>query len=79
MCEFGSWIRKFDSQGNLVWQLQGSAFVDGADFGPQSDGLDVYTKQCHYRIDVTKPPGRDVAWRGYSLDSVKYPQDADRF
>ncbi|MFE3906961.1 hypothetical protein ACFXPY_43745 [Streptomyces sp. NPDC059153] len=79
MCEFGSWIRKFDPLGNLVWQLQGSAFVDAADFDPQSDGLDIYTKQCHYRIDVTKPPGRDVAWRGYSLDSVKYPQDARLF
>ncbi|MFE4799353.1 hypothetical protein ACFRFL_30900 [Streptomyces sp. NPDC056708] len=79
MCEFGSWIRKFDPLGNLVWQLQGSAFVDAADFDPQSDGLDVYTKQCHYRLDVTKPPGRDVAWRGYSLDSVKYPQDARLF
>ncbi|MFF2324741.1 MULTISPECIES: hypothetical protein [unclassified Streptomyces] len=79
LCEFGSWIRKFDSAGNLVWQLQGSAFVDAADFDPDSDGLDVYTKQCHYRIDVTKPPGRDVAWRGYSLDSVKYPQDPRLF
>ncbi|MFF2847431.1 hypothetical protein ACFVT5_13985 [Streptomyces sp. NPDC058001] len=77
--EFGTWLRKFDSLGNTVWQLQGSAFVDAADFDPQSDGLDVYTKQCHYRIDVTKPPGRDVAWRGYSLDSVKYPQDARLF
>ncbi|MFJ9680652.1 hypothetical protein ACIRP2_21755 [Streptomyces sp. NPDC101194] len=79
MCEFGSWIRKFDPAGNVVWQLQGSAFVDAADFDPQSDGLDVYTKQCHYRLDVTKPPGRDVAWRGYSLDSVKYPEDARLF
>ncbi|MFJ8791732.1 hypothetical protein [Streptomyces sp. NPDC102462] len=79
LCEFGSWIRKFDSSGTLVWQLMGSAFVDSADFDPQSDGLDVYTKQCHYRLDVGKPPGKDAAWRGYSLDSVKYPQDARLF
>ncbi|MFF4753815.1 hypothetical protein ACWD5R_23365 [Streptomyces sp. NPDC002514] len=78
-CEFGSWIRKFDPTGSPVWQLMGCAFVDAADFDPQSDGLDVYTKQCHFRLDVGKPPGKDAALRGYSLDSVKYPQDARLF
>lgn len=77
--EFGVWIRKFSPAGTLLWQLQGSGFVVTADTDPASDGLDVYTTQNHFRLDPSKPAGSDTTWVGYSLDSVKYPQDARLF
>ncbi|MEW1864380.1 hypothetical protein AB0399_29110 [Streptomyces sp. NPDC088194] len=79
MFEFGVWLRKFSPAGAVVWQLQGSAFVDAADFDPASDGVEIYTKQCHYSVDYGKAPGSDSTWRSYTLDSVKYPQDPRLF
>ncbi|WP_435133432.1 hypothetical protein [Actinacidiphila sp. bgisy144] len=79
MFEFGTWLRKFSPAGAVVWQLQGSAFVDAADFDPASDGVEIYTKQCHYSMAYTKAPGSDATWRSYTLDSVTYPQDARLF
>ncbi|MFF7196295.1 hypothetical protein ACFZAM_21685 [Streptomyces sp. NPDC008079] len=79
MYEFGTWLRKFTAAGAVVWQLQGSAFVDSADFDPASDGVEVYTKQNHYTVNYARQPGTDATWRGYTLDSVNYPQDARLF
>jgi hypothetical protein len=79
MSEFGTWLRKFDASGTVVWQLQGSAFVDAGDFDPASDGIEVYTKQCHYSMNYGRTPGTDATWRSYTLDSVAYPQDARLF
>ncbi|MBE1583709.1 hypothetical protein ACFPOI_33280 [Nonomuraea angiospora] len=79
MCEFGTWLRKYGPAGNLVWQLMGAEFVTTADFDPGTDGQDVYSQQNHYRMDYTKPPGGNATWVGYSLDSVKYPQDPRLF
>ncbi|MGZ0147797.1 hypothetical protein ACXJJ3_12075 [Kribbella sp. WER1] len=76
MSEFGSWLRKYDPNGNLVWELMGAEFVTTADFDPASDGKDIYSQQNHYRMDYTKPPGSNAAFVGHSLDSVRYPQDA---
>ncbi|MCL2550533.1 MAG: hypothetical protein FWE75_00130 [Actinomycetia bacterium] len=79
MFEFGTWLRKFNSAGTVVWQLQGSAFVDAGDFDPTADGIEVYTKQCHYSMNYGRAPGTDATWRSYTLDSVAYPQDARLF
>ncbi|MER6946022.1 hypothetical protein ABT294_18520 [Nonomuraea sp. NPDC000554] len=81
MCEFGSWLRKYDPNGNLVWQLMGAEFVTSADFDPSpaADGIRIRSQQNHYRMDYTKPPGSNATWVGHSLDSVKYPQDARLF
>lgn len=73
--EFGVWIRKFDPNGNLVWQVQGSGFVKTADFDPATDGVDVYTTQTHFHMNYSKAAGSQATWVGYSLDSLKYPQD----
>ncbi|GAA4206023.1 hypothetical protein [Actinocatenispora rupis] len=79
MHEYGTVLRAFDPAGKLVWELIGRGFVDSADFDPASDGADVHSKQNHYRIDHGKPAGSDATWVGYSLDSVRYPQDPRLF
>jgi len=57
----------------------GAEFVTAGDFDPASDGLDIYSQHMHYRMDYSKAPGSDSTWLGYTLDSVKYPQDPRLF
>jgi hypothetical protein len=79
MNEFGTWLRKYNPAGDLVWQLVGQEFVTSGDFDPASEALDVYSPHAHYRMDYGKAPGSDSSWLGYTLDSVKYPQDPRLF
>lgn len=81
MSEFGSVLRKFSPawDGRLEWQLLGLDFVDMADVDPATDGRDIYSKPEHQVMDYSKPSGKDWKWYGYSLDSVKYPEDARLF
>lgn len=71
----GTDLRKF-SPSRLQWQLLGLHFVDNADVDPLSDGVDVFTKQEHFVMDYSKPSGKQWKYKGYTLDSFKYPQDA---
>jgi hypothetical protein len=71
----GTVLRSFDSSGKMNWEVLGLAFVDVAAVDPFSDGADVYTKQEHFSMDYSKPPGKEAAWKGYTLDSVTYPGD----
>ncbi len=71
----GALIRKFDYQGNLVWEAPGLEFIDVADADPDTDGVDVYTKHGHYVVDHSLPPGQDVTYKGFTLDPYRYPDD----
>ena len=73
--EMGSVLRKFTPEGRLAWELFGHVFVDLMCADPRTDGLDVWGIQEHYKMDYTKPPGKEAAWVGYSLDRHKYPDD----
>lgn len=73
--EMGSVLRKFTPEGRLAWELFGHVFVDLMCADPETDGLDVWGIQEHYKMDYTKPPGKEAAWVGYSLDRHKYPDD----
>ncbi|MEY9932385.1 hypothetical protein ABH926_007036 [Catenulispora sp. GP43] len=79
MNEYGTWLRKYNPAGDLVWQLVGQEFVTSGDFDPASGALDIYSPHAHYRMDYNKAPGSDSTWLGYTLDSVKYPQDPRLF
>ena len=75
MSEMGSVLRKLTPGGKLVWELYGHFFVDVACADPATDGRDVWGVQEHYVMDYKKPPGKEAAWVGYSLDRHKYPHD----
>ncbi|MBW3624043.1 MAG: hypothetical protein KY468_11605 [Armatimonadetes bacterium] len=75
MYEQGSILRAFTRKGKLLWEVMALNFVDMNDADPASDGEHVYGKQEHYVMDYTKPAGKQGTFHGYSLDSVKYPED----
>lgn len=63
----GSHLRKFDPQGNLVWQLTGLPYVDAPDFDPATDGQDLYSHRGHFALDYTQTaPGSEWRFAGMS-------------
>ncbi len=73
--EMGTVLRKFTPSGKLAWELFGHVFVDVMCADPATDGDDVWGIQEHYKMDYSRPPGRESTWVGYSLDRHKYPDD----
>lgn len=71
----GAILRKYDANKNLQWQLSGLEFLDTADVDPQSDGLDVYTKDEHFVINYSELQGQEAAYHAYTLDPFQYPDD----
>lgn len=60
--------------GTLNWRLFGLTFVDMADVDSTSD-TDVFTKEEHFRLDYTQPPGKEATYAGFTIGREKYPQD----
>ena len=56
------------------WRLFGLTFVDMADVDAVTD-MDVFTKEEHFRMDYSKPPGAEWSYAGYTIHRFKYPQD----
>ena len=75
MSEMGSCLRKFSKDGNLQWELRGDFFADVVSADPATDAADVWGIQEHYRMDFSKPAGKESTLVGYSLDRHKYPND----
>ncbi|BAY13270.1 hypothetical protein [Calothrix sp. NIES-2098] len=71
----GTDLRKLSPSGKLVWQLLGLLFIDNADADPQTDGVDLFTKQEHFVMDYSQPPGKQWTFKNYTLNPFKYPQD----
>ncbi|AFY45112.1 NHL repeat containing protein [Nostoc sp. PCC 7107] len=71
----GTDLRKFSASGKPIWQLHGLLFVDNADVDPQTDGLEVFTKQEHFLMDYNQPSGKQWTYKAYTLNPFKYPQD----
>jgi hypothetical protein len=70
----GTVLESYTWEGKLNWRLFGLEFVDMGDFDPASD-TDLYTKEEHFQITHTQPPGRDWSYTGYTIHPFKYPQD----
>jgi hypothetical protein len=71
----GTDLRKFSPSGELKWQLLGLIFVDNADADPQTDGVNLFTKQEQYVMDYSKPAGKQWTYQAYTLNPFKYSQD----
>ncbi|MEM7552675.1 MAG: hypothetical protein AAF378_00980 [Cyanobacteria bacterium P01_A01_bin.84] len=68
-------LRQISADGKLQSQLLGLQFIDNADANPANNGADVYTKHERFRMDYSKPPGKEWTYQGYTLNAFKYPQD----
>jgi hypothetical protein len=64
----GTDLRAFSTDGTQKWQLSSVGFTDCVGVDPTSDGLDVYTRSCHFVLDPSQPPGRQFTWKGYTVD-----------
>lgn len=71
----GSVIESYAPSGKRNWQLLGLEFVDCADTDPASES-DVYTKEEHFRMDYSKASGQEWSYQGYTVNRLKYPDDA---
>lgn len=71
----GTDLRKFSPSGKKLWQLLGLLFVDNADADPQTDGVDVFTKQEHFVMDYSQSVGKQWTYKNYTVNPFKYPQD----
>ena len=58
----------------LRWRRFGLTFVDLGEVDPQSPS-DVFTKERHFVINASRPPGADWSYRGYTVNGLKYPDD----
>ncbi len=71
----GAELRQFSPSGKLQWRLMGLSFIDNADGDPATDAVDVYTKDEHFVMDYSKPPGKQWTYKGFTINAFKYPQD----
>jgi hypothetical protein len=71
----GTDLRKFSPSGQIQWQLLGLIFVDNADTDPQTDGINLFTKQEQYVMDYSKPAGKQWTYKAYTVNPFKYSQD----
>lgn len=71
----GAQLKQFSPSGKLQWRLMGLSFIDNADGDPATDAVDVYTKDEHFVMDYSKPPGKQWTYKGFTINSFKYPQD----
>jgi hypothetical protein len=71
----GTDLRKFSPSGQIEWQLLGLIFVDNADTDPQTDGVNIFTKQEQYVMDYSKPAGKEWTYQAYTVNPFKYAQD----
>lgn len=59
----------------LIWKRQGLAFVNTADFDPDSNGTSVFKNAERFHMDWSQGPGRSWSLAGVTIDPFKYPQD----
>ena len=64
----------YSAEGQCRWRRLGLEFVDLADLDPLSD-RDLFTKEEHFVMDWTKPPGEEWSYHGYTVNPFKYPHD----
>ncbi len=68
-------LRKFDTSGNLVWELLGLAFVDAGDPSKESDGLDVYSISNRMHMNYGNAIGQEWSHAACTVDPFHYPWD----
>jgi len=67
-------LESYTLAGQLQWRLFGQTFVDMADVDPAEDSQ-VFTKEERFELDYRQPPGKEWAYRGYTVHRFLYPDD----
>ncbi len=70
----GALLESYTPDGRQRFSLQGLLFVDGAQFvdgGPPS----VYSGSKRFTLDLSRAPGDEWSYAGYTADRFRYPYD----
>jgi hypothetical protein len=67
-------IECYRPDGKCAWRVLGLTFVDLAALDPGSD-VDVFSKEEHFVLDYSKAAGAEWAYRSYTVNPWKYPDD----
>lgn len=71
----GEIVSKYHANGTRIWVNYGLGFEDGCSFDPTTDGVDVYGKAWHFKMDYSKGRGQEWSVVGYTHNRYKYPYD----
>jgi sugar lactone lactonase YvrE len=67
-------IECYTPEGKCAWRATGLTFVDLAAVDPGAE-VDVFSKEEHFTLDYSKADGGEWAYRGYTVDPYRYPDD----
>lgn len=70
----GTLIESYTPDGKRRFSLQSLLFVDGAEFAA-GDPPSVYSGTKRFTLDLTRAPGQEWAYAGYTADRFRYPYD----
>ena len=70
----GALLESYTPDGTQRFSLQGLLFVDGAQF-VDGDPPSVYSGSKRFTLDLTRGPGEEWSYAGYTADRFRYPYD----
>lgn len=71
---WGQSIEAYTSRGKLLWEVHGLDYVDCAAIDPEAE-MDAYDHQHHLALDYSKTNGKEWAFKGFTVNRFKYPND----
>jgi len=72
-------IRKFNTNGQMLWQKYGNGYTQAASIDPGTNGSDLLTLREHYSLDLTKSPGHEATYTSYTVGRFNSPYTVDPF
>ena len=70
----GTILECYNADSKLQWRRFGLTFVDCPAANPRNP-TEIFTKEEHFTLDYSRPPGHDWTYRGYTVNPAKYPDD----
>ncbi|NML33906.1 NHL repeat-containing protein [Paraburkholderia antibiotica] len=70
----GALLESYTPDGAQRFSLQGLLFIDGAQF-VDGESPSVYSGSKRFTLDLSRAPGEEWAYAGYTADRFRYPYD----
>jgi len=70
-------IRKYSSNGTLLWSRYGNGYTQAGCIDPGTDGADLYTMREHYSLDLDRSVGNESTFKGYTVGRFGSPYNTD--
>lgn len=70
----GTLIESYTPEGKRRFSIQSLVFVDGAEFAA-GDPPSVYSGTKRFTLDLSRGPGQEWSYAGYTVDRFRYPYD----